>query len=102
MPGGDGTGPWGRGPMTGRGLGYCGGHFPPAYGRPWGRGMGWGRRRFFEDIPDRIPLERPNYQPYYREPSKEEEKTYLEGVVKDMETELGEIRKRLEELDREK
>lgn len=37
MPGFDGTGPLGYGPMTGGGRGYC---MVPA-GR--GRGMGWGR-----------------------------------------------------------
>lgn len=36
MPGFDGTGPRGAGPMTGRGMGYCampiGGGYLPAYG----------------------------------------------------------------------
>lgn len=56
MPGYDGTGPYGGGPMTGRGLGYCAvpaqqtGYNPPAYGylpyRAYGRprfGLGFGR-----------------------------------------------------------
>lgn len=50
MPAGDRTGPWGRGSMTGRGLGYCGGYDLPGYGRAWGwrgvyphLGRGWGR-----------------------------------------------------------
>lgn len=38
MPGGDGTGPLGQGPMTGRAMGWCG-H------RGGGRGMGRGQRR---------------------------------------------------------
>ncbi len=41
MPGRDGTGPMGRGPMTGRGLGRCG----AGLGR--GRGLGLGRRNGF-------------------------------------------------------
>lgn len=54
MPGGDGTGPLGMGPMTGRGAGYCAGNDVPGYanaipggfgGR--GRGMGFGRGRGF-------------------------------------------------------
>jgi len=63
MPRGDGTGPMGYGPMTGRGLGYCAGYPAPGYvhpgvggygfgrgfgygrGRGWGRGMGRGYRR---------------------------------------------------------
>ena len=59
MPFGDGTGPRGLGPMTGRGAGYCAGYGQPGFaspmarrgwygfgmGRGWGRGMGrgWGR-----------------------------------------------------------
>ncbi|NMC48807.1 MAG: DUF5320 domain-containing protein [Desulfovibrio sp.] len=41
MPGFDGTGPRGAGPMTGGGFGYCG----PA-GPVGGRGMGFGRGAF--------------------------------------------------------
>ncbi len=33
MPGGDGTGPNGLGPMTGRGAGFCTGFFNPGIGR---------------------------------------------------------------------
>lgn len=47
MPGGDGTGPQGMGPMTGRAMGWCAGY--PAAGFGWGRGRGggWGRRNVF-------------------------------------------------------
>lgn len=41
MPRGDRTGPMGQGPMTGRGLGYCGGYDEPGYAHP-GPGYGWG------------------------------------------------------------
>jgi hypothetical protein len=59
MPAGNGTGPMGAGPMTGRGMGYCAGYNAPGYamggggfgrglGRGMGRGMGFGfRNRFF-------------------------------------------------------
>ena len=53
MPFGDGTGPLGQGPMTGRGLGYCSGYSRPNYaqsgwGRGWfGRGRGRGLRRWW-------------------------------------------------------
>ncbi len=56
MPGGDGTGPAGMGPMTGRAAGYCAGYPVPGFmnsipGRGfggWGRGGGgWGRRNRF-------------------------------------------------------
>ena len=47
MPRGDGTGPMGLGPMTGRGLGYCAGYRVPGFANPagygLGRGMAWGR-----------------------------------------------------------
>ena len=45
MPGMNRTGPEGRGPMTGRGLGYCGNPqgVNPGYGRGMGRGMRNGR-----------------------------------------------------------
>ena len=44
MPGGDRTGPTGMGPMTGRGMGYCGGYDRPGFTNPIaGRGMGMGR-----------------------------------------------------------
>ncbi len=50
MPGGDGTGPAGMGPMTGRAAGYCAGYPVPGYmnpipGRGWGFGRGWSRGR---------------------------------------------------------
>lgn len=57
MPGGDGTGPAGRGPMTGWGAGYCAGFGEPGSvnvgprGRFWnfwgGRGGGRGWRNWF-------------------------------------------------------
>ena len=55
MPGGDGTGPGGLGPMTGRMAGYCAGYSVPGSmnlipGRGFGgrgRGGGWGRRNRF-------------------------------------------------------
>ena len=49
MPYGDATGPFGEGPRTGRGLGYCAGYAQPGYARfGYGRGpaagfgYGWG------------------------------------------------------------
>ncbi|MDD5613819.1 MAG: DUF5320 domain-containing protein [Candidatus Omnitrophica bacterium] len=50
MPRGDGTGPMGLGPMTGRAAGYCAGFSTPGYvnsipGRGFGFGRGFGRGR---------------------------------------------------------
>ncbi|HEY63579.1 MAG TPA: DUF5320 domain-containing protein [Caldilineae bacterium] len=43
MPRGDGTGPMGLGPMTGRGAGFCAGFGVPGFMNPFGYRMGWGR-----------------------------------------------------------
>lgn len=43
MPRGDGTGPMGIGPMTGRGVGFCSGYASPGYMNPT-RIRGWGFR----------------------------------------------------------
>lgn len=50
MPGGDGTGPVGMGPMTGRAAGFCAGYPMPGYMNPiggrgfFGHGRGFGGR----------------------------------------------------------
>jgi hypothetical protein len=58
MPFGDGTGPLGLGPMTGRGAGYCAGFNIPGLinnwvgRRLWGKGGGRGfYRRFRQTMP---------------------------------------------------
>jgi len=46
MPRGDGTGPMGMGPMTGRAAGYCAGYPAPGFVNPaGGRGLGMARGR---------------------------------------------------------
>ena len=48
MPFGDGTGPQGMGPMTGRGAGYCSGSNQPGFANPTPLGRrfaAWGGRR---------------------------------------------------------
>ncbi|MBN1973309.1 MAG: DUF5320 domain-containing protein [Sedimentisphaerales bacterium] len=53
MPRGDGTGPAGMGPMTGRAAGFCAGFGVPGCANSgggrgfWGRGRGMGRGRGF-------------------------------------------------------
>ena len=42
MPRGDGTGPAGMGPMTGRAAGYCAGYEMPGYLNPYGGRLGAG------------------------------------------------------------
>jgi len=52
MPRGDGTGPAGMGPMTGRAAGYCAGYSTPGFANPYGGrypgggGRGMGRAAF--------------------------------------------------------
>ena len=108
MPGGDRTGPFGLGPRTGRATGYCAGYpnpgfmtpgpgFGRGFGRGWGRGFG--RVFWWRGYGD------PYYQPQpnvYPQPSKDEEKNYLEEMLKDLEEEIKHIRNRIQELSKEK
>ncbi|MFX0085206.1 MAG: DUF5320 domain-containing protein [Candidatus Hodarchaeota archaeon] len=108
IPRGNRTGPWGIGPRTGRGLGYCAGYPSPGYtkgpgmglgrGYGWsrgGRGGGWGQgRRFYPYPSDVIPLESiptPFWAP-------EEESKYLESTLTALKKEIELIEKRIEEL----
>jgi hypothetical protein len=92
MPQGDGTGPIGQGPMTGRGLGHCAGFAVPGFMNGFGRGRGFGRgfRRRMMIQPTVIPQE--------VELTSTEEKKILEANLKDLKTEINEIEKRLKEL----
>jgi len=76
MPWGDGTGPWGLGPRTGRGFGYCAGYPHPGFVVPfprggrwfwWGRGF-WGRGRGFRRAFHWLPFHRYRYPMYYYPP----------------------------------
>jgi hypothetical protein len=115
MPGGDRTGPLGLGPRTGRAVGYCTGYNIPGYanpgygrgfGRGWGRGFGrgfWRRGRGFWWRGYSEPYYR--LQPYidvYPQPARDEEKTYLEDIIKNLEEEMNMIKDRLKELSKEK
>jgi len=93
MPFGDGTGPLGLGPMTGRGMGYCAGHRRPGFMNP-GFGWRWRRRRFWRYWGP--------YWPLGGTISKEEEEEMLRMYLKDLEEEIEAIKQRLEELKKEK
>ena len=108
MPAGDGTGPMGFGPMTGRGAGYCAGFTMPGYmnpipgrgrgmGRGWGRGRGW-RHGYY---PMGVPGGPPSYgiAPYYASPSGEHEVQALRAQAEHLEGTLDEIRKKIAELE---
>jgi hypothetical protein len=111
MPFGDGTGPSGQGPRTGRGSGYCAdsgrpGYLNPAprrafgfrrggfgFGRGWSRGWGcpgWGY---------------PGYQSAPLTPNQEkkillDEKKALGEEAKALKQELEEIKERIQELEK--
>ena len=96
MPRGDGTGPAGAGPMTGRAMGYCSGYDAPGFANACfgrGRGRGFRRRTFWRAYPA--------YSPYPAEPlSKEERKKMLEDERKAIEEELKTVEQEIKELEK--
>lgn len=117
MPGGDGTGPLGLGPRTGRGLGYCAGYPTPGYitapgggpfwrwgwggfGRGWGRGYRWRRWWWAPPVyPGVIP--QPAVTPVYpaaidpktRMEALKSQRQYFQSLIKDIETEMENLQK---------
>ena len=125
MPRGDGTGPAGQGPMTGRGAGYCAGYGAPGYMNPGprggfrgGHGAGRGRRNWYRatgmpgwqrarmGMPARGsgpgPAPGGAYGPAYGgAPSAEQELQMLRDRAEQMEQALSDIRERIKELKEE-
>ncbi len=104
MPGYDGTGPRGEGPMTGGGFGRCTGFARPFYGRGGGFGRGLARgygRGFGLGMAWRNGWRgRADYAPYVPPaPSKEEEAVWLKSSIDGLQGELEEMKKRLSELE---
>ena len=107
MPGFDGTGPIGMGPMTGGGRGFCavpmkdwrvprGGRF---FGR--GRGRGWRRGRFSYRPAWGYPH---GVNPYYGDPNvpeftPQEEADMLRKEAKTMQDEINSMQMRISELE---
>jgi hypothetical protein len=120
MPRGDGTGPAGMGPMTGRAAGFCAGYAVPGYANPvggrgygaWGqgfRGGGWGRRNWFyaTGLPgwQRVGFGLPAYGgvaygPNMPTVTPQQELAGLKEQSKFMQNALDEISKRIEELEK--
>jgi len=117
MPRGDRTGPMGSGPMTGRGMGYCGGSTGPdlmspgpgygfGRGRGFGRGFGLGGGRGWQHpgfgrfrgypYPQTTPYS--TFPPF----TEEQEMDVLEEQAKILEDELNQLRTRQAELKRQK
>ena len=98
MPGGDGTGPMGYGPETGRGAGFCAGNprsdnVPQMPGRGFGRGSG---RRGFGD--GRGMGRRARKGGFFVQPDPEKEQHFLENHRDTLQSQLNDINKRLDEL----
>jgi hypothetical protein len=114
MPRGDGTGPMGYGPLTGRRMGFCAGYDMPGFanapgygglGRAWGRGGGFGRgmafrggRRGWEGwggapVPAAFPTPAgfPGYGPA-------EESTRIKAEIEALEKTLTTLKNRLDEV----
>jgi len=127
MPRGDGTGPMGMGPMTGRAAGFCAGYGVPGYMNPipgrgfgigfgrgrgfWGRGVGGGGRGWRNMF---YATGLPGWMRYgwgwpasggaysgapVADPTPEAEKNFLRGHAEALQAQLEEIKKRLEELE---
>ncbi len=126
MPRGDGTGPVGMGPMTGRGAGYCAGYAMPGYANPvggrgffgWGRGgrgfgagpgggRGWRNRFRATGLTGRQragfapPMAPPVGLEPYAAPTPRQELDALKGQAEYLEQALGSIRARMEELEKQ-
>jgi len=123
MPRGDGTGPAGMGPMTGRAAGFCAGYSAPGYMNPGGGrgyygGGGWGRGRGYRNwyhatgLPgwsraaQGLPAWGGYGYPYAAPPAPpmapQQEIEMLKAEAQGLERTLKEIKKRMEELEKTK
>jgi hypothetical protein len=125
MPFGNGRGPSGMGPMTGRAAGFCAGYSLPGYANPipgrgfwgsgFGRGGGRGHRRWFHatgltgwqrtayGYPYAMPYgayDDPYPAPYSRQPgySNEDHLNDLKQHARQLEGMLEDIRKQIDNM----
>jgi hypothetical protein len=123
MPGGNGTGPAGMGPMTGRAAGFCAGYPVPGYanpvggrgywgrgrgrgggrGRGFGRGFGWARAGYGSPAGGAAGYPYAPYPaPFAQAPTPQQELDGLKQQAEYFKDELDEINKRIEELNSQK
>jgi hypothetical protein len=117
MPRGDGTGPAGFGPMTGRAAGYCAGYSVPGYmnaipgggffGRGRGRGRGFRNMYWATGMPGgiRAGLSYPAWggippYPYSQAISPEQEAEALKNQAQLMQDNLNALNERILELEK--
>lgn len=97
MPRGDGTGPLGMGPRTGRAAGFCSGFALPGFLNPGGvYGMGFGRGR--GGYGGRGLYCHPFLGGAYLNVPAKEEKELLSEQAAYLERQLGRVKRRLNEL----
>jgi len=119
MPWGDGTGPMGFGPRTGRGAGYCAGYGVPGYMNPgvgaaprwgwrYGAGRGWGWRNMYwaTGLPGwyRAQMGMWAYGGRVGTPptaNPQNEREFLQQQAEFLQRQLDAIRKRLDELSKD-
>lgn len=123
MPRGDGTGPAGLGPMTGRAAGYCAGYSVPGYANPvsgrggfgrgsWGGGRGrrnWyyatglpGWVRAYRGYPAWGGMQPPDIPYQYAPPTvnPEQELEMLRNQAKQMQEDMKFVTERIKELEK--
>jgi len=83
MPGFDGTGPRGMGPMTGGGRGFCA---IPGYGTPWGM-------PYYGATPPA-----PGAMPFAPQMTREQELDFLKTQTQAMRQQLEQIEARIQQL----
>ncbi len=120
MPRGDGTGPMGLGPMTGRAAGFCAGYSVPGYVNPasgrgyFGRGRGfhgrgggrgWRNWYYATGLPgwQRASMGMPAFggaNPYAAEITPQQEKDILKNEAEFLKKQLEDIQSRIETLEK--
>ena len=92
MPGFDGTGPMGMGPMTGGGRGFCAIPLRPAWLTYAGAGF---------STPYAVPWAVPYYgvPPFAPQITRQEELDYLRNLANSMRDDLREIEARIQEIE---
>ena len=112
MPRGNGTGPSGMGPMTGRAAGFCAGYGTAGYlnsaggGGYWGRGRSFGRGRgfgrgWFGCGPAVGPAYPYGGVPVDPDKSTPQELEALKGQAQYLENSLSQIKERITELEKQ-
>lgn len=113
MPAGDGTGPRGMGPMSGRAAGFCAGFRAPGYANPGprggfgmgrgggagGGGRGWRNRFYATGLPGWARADAGVAAPFAAAVAPEQELTALKQQAEYLDSASASLRQRLQELE---